>query len=90
MPDISHRRRDATGARSGLPCQDVWYYHTHLALNLNSNPTSNRTQIVAIGYGTIHLLTRAMARACSLVFTLSFCFNFDKCILTVASEIPSL
>lgn len=24
-------RGDATGARSGPPCQDVWYYHTHLA-----------------------------------------------------------
>ncbi len=20
------------GARSGLPCQEVWYYHTHLAI----------------------------------------------------------
>lgn len=25
-------RGDATGTRSGSPCQDVWYYHTHLAV----------------------------------------------------------
>lgn len=49
-PDISHSWRDATGARSGLLCQDVWYYHTHLAPTLRSiekSKTAGRQQFSA-------------------------------------------
>lgn len=31
-PGRANGRGDATGARSGPPCQDVLYYNTHLAV----------------------------------------------------------
>lgn len=34
MPKKSHGRGDTTGARSGSPCQAVWYYHAQLAFGL--------------------------------------------------------
>jgi len=37
MPMMRQGRRDATGTRSGFPCQDVWYYHTHLAIIVNDD-----------------------------------------------------